>query len=123
MDCKEGTLKVYISIYQVFFMVGTLIMFMTACGNKEELTEPHFMWDEILYIATYEPIKEEQLREKLGVIKTEAASVVGENGEAKGLPEGTNLFNMVHEKEESPDILAYQIGNRYYIARKVFVHQ
>jgi hypothetical protein len=107
------------------FIMGILAMLLTACSNQEEIIDPHFMWNGNKYITTYEPIDEEQLAERVGVIKTEVGveGEVDENGNAKGLPEGTNLFKIVDQKESSVDMVAYQSGNRFYIARKLIIHQ
>ncbi|MGM0852766.1 MAG: hypothetical protein ACQEWI_09175 [Bacillota bacterium] len=107
---------------QNLFNMGILMVLLAACSNQEEVTDPHFMWSGNKYITTYESVEEEQLAERIGVIKTEVKAPVDENGEAKGLPEGTKLYKIVDQNESSADMVAYQIGNRFYIARKLFVH-
>ncbi|WP_341357590.1 hypothetical protein [Rossellomorea sp. y25] len=100
-----------------------MILFVASCGNQDEITDPHFMWRGNKYITTYEPIEEERLAEQMGVIKAEVEGPVDENGEARGLPEGTLLFKIDDQKESPADMMAYHIGDRFYIARKLVVYQ
>jgi hypothetical protein len=104
------------------FIMVVLSVLLAACSNQEEITDPHFMWSGNKYITTYEPVEEEGLAERVGVIKTEVEAPINENGEAKGLTEDTALYKIGDQKESPADMLAYQIGNRFYIARKLVVH-
>ncbi|RBP02910.1 hypothetical protein [Rossellomorea aquimaris] len=104
------------------FIMGILILFLAACGNQDEIIDPHFMWRGNKYITTYEPVEEERLEEQVGVIKSEVKAPIDENGEATDLPEGTLLFKIDDQNENPADMLAYQIGNRFYIARKLMIH-
>ncbi|TYS89771.1 hypothetical protein [Rossellomorea aquimaris] len=104
------------------FIMGVLSMLLAACSNQEEITDPHFMWSGNKYITTYEPVEEERLAERVGVIKAEVDGPIDENGEAMGLPEDTPLYNIDDQKESTADLLAYQVGNRFYTSRKLVVH-
>ncbi|MGE6753830.1 hypothetical protein ACQKFO_10300 [Rossellomorea sp. NPDC071047] len=108
---------------QNLFIMGILMFLLAACSNQEEITDPHFMWSGNKYITTYEPVEEERLAERVGVIKTEVEGPIDENGESMGLPEDTELYRIDDQKESPADMLAYHIGNRFYIARKLDVYQ
>ncbi|MGM0840092.1 MAG: hypothetical protein ACQEWE_05155 [Bacillota bacterium] len=110
------------SVKRHLFIMGVLFLFVAACNNQDEITDPHFMWRGNKYITTYEPIEEKQVSEQMGVIKAEVEAPIDENGEATGLPEGTPLYKIDDQIESPVDVLAYQIGNRFYIARKMVVH-
>jgi hypothetical protein len=105
------------------FIMGGLSILLAACSNEEEITDPHFMWGGNKYITTYEPVEEERLAERVGVIKTEVDGQIDENGESMGLLEDTALYKIDDQKESPAEILAYHIGNRFYIARKLDVYQ
>ncbi|MGG1631124.1 hypothetical protein [Rossellomorea sp. NRS-1567] len=66
------------------FIMGILFLFVAACGNQDEITDPHFMWRGNKYITTYEPIEEKQVSEQMGVIRAEVEAPIDENGEATG---------------------------------------
>lgn len=100
---------------QYLFILGILMMLLAACSSQEEITDPHFVWNGNKYITTYEPVEEERLAERVGVIKVDV--------EAMGLPEDTPLYKIDNQNESPADMLAYQIEkNRFYIARKLVVH-
>lgn len=104
----------------LFFMV---IMVCLAAGcNKEEISEPYFVWEGQLYITTYEPTTKAELSEEIGEIR-ESVSTPYEDGQAKGLSEGTKLFMVEGEHlgtDETDDgVIAFEREGEFNIARQI----
>ncbi len=104
-----------------FFLIVLLSCFVSGC-NKEEISEPYFVWDGQIYITTHEPINVDELSEEVGKIEESVSNPV-KDGQANGLPEDTALF-MVEGKHLGTDetldgIIAFQRGEKFNIARQL----
>ncbi|MDT8860834.1 hypothetical protein N0O92_11390 [Alkalihalobacillus sp. MEB130] len=69
-----------------------IILVLSGCNNQ--IDAPHFIWNDILYIATYEPISDEEIIEEIGIISEVVGGTAEESGEAKGIAQGTRLYRI-----------------------------
>ncbi|MYL31282.1 MULTISPECIES: hypothetical protein [Halobacillus] len=106
---------------RLLFLMVIIVSFATGC-NKEEISSPYFVWEGQFYITTHEPIAENELSEKIGKIR-ENVNKPYEDGQAKGLPEGTMLL-MVEGQHLGTDktndgIIAFERDGEFNIARQI----
>lgn len=89
---------------------------------KKKLVHLILFGGEQFYITTHEPITKEELSGKIGEI-IEIASKPSEDGQTKGLPEGTVLFMVEGQHlgtDETDDgILAFEREGEFNIARQI----
>ncbi|GAE26935.1 hypothetical protein JCM9140_3044 [Halalkalibacter wakoensis JCM 9140] len=103
----------------LFALLGLgIILVLSGCSNK--MDSPHFMWNDMIYIATYEPIVEEEIIEVIGTISRVVEGTVKESGEGKGIAQGTRLYQIKGREISSGKIgyIAYEMDDTFYIASK-----
>ncbi|WP_157796591.1 hypothetical protein [Bacillus sp. FJAT-45037] len=101
----------------VFLGLG-IVLILSGCNNK--IDAPHFIWNDSIYIATYEPILDEEVIEEIGMITKLVEGTAKESGEAKGLAQGTRLYKIKGREISSGSIgyIAYELEDKLYIASK-----
>ncbi|PAM91459.1 hypothetical protein B4N84_28225, partial [Flavobacterium sp. IR1] len=100
--------------------IGLIIhLLLAGCSNK--IDAPHFMWNDNLYIATNEPISEEEILEEIGEISVVVNSDVKENGEAKEIAKSTKLYQIEGIEVSYGEVgyIAYEMEGKYYVASKL----
>lgn len=88
----------------LILFLGTVL---PACDSSIDAS--HFMWEGHLYMATYEPLTEEDLEEEIGVLTEEVNGTAQANDEARDLPEGTVLYK-IEDREIVQDGIGGFIG-------------
>ncbi|WP_071390368.1 hypothetical protein [Anaerobacillus alkalidiazotrophicus] len=99
----------------LFVLLGLgIILALSSCNN--EIDASHFIWNDNLYIATYEPISDEEI----GMISRVVKGTAKESGEAKGIAQGTRLYQIKGREISSGKIgyIAYELDGKLYIASK-----
>ncbi len=101
-------------------MILGIGIFFVLSGCNKNIDASHFMWNDIIYIATYEPISEEEIIEEIGMISRIVEGTAKESGEAKGIVQGTRLYQIKGREISSGKngYIAYGIDGKFYIASK-----
>lgn len=98
-----------------------LLMVLLATGCNESIDTAHFMWGDNLYIATEEPLMEEDLEKEIGIISSEVDRTASSNGEARHLPRGTVLYKIKDkeiERDDGTGAIAYKTDEKIRRASK-----
>ncbi|PEC21985.1 hypothetical protein [Bacillus cereus] len=113
----------------IFFIAICLLLIASITYiicNKREQVPPILVWDEQEYYVTNEPVKVEEVGQKLGEVtkKIKLSKRPTKNSESNILQEKTEVFEMIIEEEdERPSIIVKEPNSEEYRVARPMLKQ